>query len=68
MTVLVDSLKKQNEFLQAEVERFANAVDDLAQRLAQVSAQLEAKDQADNSLGAGSEATEAIIPPAAQTA
>jgi len=33
MSSLAASLKKQNEFLQGEVERFANAVDNLAEQL-----------------------------------
>lgn len=47
MSVLVDSLKKQNEFLQAEVERFAQAIDDLAAQLAQTRAELKAKQEAE---------------------
>lgn len=35
MSVIIDSLKKQNTFLQGEVERFANAVDNLAQQLSE---------------------------------
>ncbi|MCI9864871.1 hypothetical protein RHIZ_02810 [Rhizobium skierniewicense] len=34
MSVLVDSLKKQNAFLQDEVERFGRSVDSLSARLA----------------------------------
>lgn len=34
MSVLIDSLKKQNSMLQSEVERFAVAVDDLSAKLA----------------------------------
>ncbi|MDX3929236.1 MAG: hypothetical protein QHC90_25970 [Shinella sp.] len=36
MSVLIDSLKAQNAFLQSEVERFAKAVDNLAAQLAEV--------------------------------
>ncbi|MDE1991666.1 MAG: hypothetical protein KGI75_04150 [Rhizobiaceae bacterium] len=42
MSVIIDSLKKQNTFLQGEIERFATAVDELAARLASTQAQLAA--------------------------
>lgn len=35
MSVYADSLKKQNAFLQTEIERYANAVDNLSVQLAQ---------------------------------
>ncbi|AVA22175.1 MULTISPECIES: hypothetical protein [unclassified Rhizobium] len=54
MSTFVNSLKKQNEFLQGEVERFASAVDDLAGQLAQARAQLEAKQR----VGVASERSE----------
>jgi chaperonin cofactor prefoldin len=47
MTVLVDSLKKQNEFLKAEIERFAQAIDNLAAQLVQTRAELKAKQEAE---------------------
>lgn len=40
MCTLAESLKKQNEFLQGEVERFANAVDALAAQLVDTQNQL----------------------------
>ena len=40
MSVLIDSLKAQNAFLQSEVERFAKAVDSLASQLAQAQERL----------------------------
>ncbi|MDL2397474.1 hypothetical protein [Rhizobium mayense] len=46
MSALSNSLKKQNEFLQGEIERVANVVDDLAEQLAQARVQPEAKQEA----------------------
>lgn len=40
MSTLTESLKKQNEFLQTEVERFANAIDSLAAQLVDAQNQL----------------------------
>jgi hypothetical protein len=42
VSVIIDSLKKQNAFLQGEVERFANAVDNLSMRLDAALKQLQA--------------------------
>jgi hypothetical protein len=42
MSTLSESLKKQNEFLQAETERFANAIDSLAAQLVDAQNQLKA--------------------------
>ncbi|QND47651.1 hypothetical protein HB780_18390 [Rhizobium lusitanum] len=42
MSTLAESLKKQNEFLQGEVERFANAVDALAAQLVDAQKQIKA--------------------------
>ncbi|MBB3607356.1 hypothetical protein [Rhizobium sp. BK602] len=42
MSSLTASLKKQNEFLQGEVERFANAVDSLAAQLAEAQNRIKA--------------------------
>lgn len=40
MSTLAQSLKKQNEFLQAEIERYANAVDNLAAQLVEAQNQI----------------------------
>jgi len=50
MSVIIDSLKKQNAFLQGEVERFAKAVDDLANQLADAQSRLSQYEPAGNSL------------------
>ncbi|CAN7432613.1 hypothetical protein LJR251_002759 [Rhizobium rhizogenes] len=42
MSTLSESLKKQNELLQGEVERFANAIDSLAAQLVDAQNQLKA--------------------------
>ncbi|MGV1833929.1 hypothetical protein ACQZ6C_04145 [Rhizobium rhizogenes] len=42
MSTLAESLKKQNEFLQGEIERFANAVDSLAAQLVDAQNQFKA--------------------------
>ncbi|HEX8048429.1 hypothetical protein [Rhizobium sp.] len=42
MSTLAESLKKQNEFLQDEIERFANAVDSLASQFVDAQNQLKA--------------------------
>jgi cell division septum initiation protein DivIVA len=42
MSTLAESLKKQNELLQGEVERFANAVDGLAAQLVEAQNQIKA--------------------------
>jgi cell division septum initiation protein DivIVA len=46
MSTLAESLKKQNEFLQGEVERFANAVDALAAQLVDAQKQIKALEAA----------------------
>ncbi|MBN8949127.1 MULTISPECIES: hypothetical protein [unclassified Rhizobium] len=45
MSTYLNSLKKQNEFLQGEVERFANAVDRLADQLSEAQSQLQAQSE-----------------------
>lgn len=45
MSSLTESLKKQNEFLQSEVERFAKAVDSLAAQLVEARNQIKALEE-----------------------
>jgi hypothetical protein len=46
VSVIIDSLKAQNAFLQGEVERFSNAVDNLSVQLADAKTRLAKYEQA----------------------
>lgn len=62
MSVLVDSLKKQNAFLQDEVERFGRSVDSLSARLADALTRLREHDPVYVAQALGEPVPEPTIP------